>query len=261
MSDNILPLVAIGIGGLALLAFSLNAENIGSATTEVIEGTGKTVVDTGVGLVQGGVNIVSGRGQSTTEQYQQREGTIKLGESCTQNSDCSQLMTRPGPGGDIGSRVGCVIGKCDVRQVDLLNLGIYSNPIPGSRIPDDAIEALKQNNTYIGDYRTVSVGKACVDSNACSGTGIAGDAPNPTEYGCCQGTCEKLQTDFLGVKACKKDCVGSLFGRPGTCNDQPSGGSNQSSVVSGGTRPTTTEDVSKADRPVGGLSLGIVPIY
>lgn len=209
MDEGILPLVVIGIGGLALLTL---AAKPGLAKTLPKDLASGTLTGLQIGVQQ----ILTGRTPEAGEELSKRQGTILLGQQCAVNSDCSLNMTSPGPGGDAFSKVGCIRGVCDERNST--GLGVNVDPPRGSRFSNVSIDALKTNNLYKGNYRTVGVGSSCTSSKDCSGTGITGDAPNSKNVKCCQGECKIARKDYLGIPVCPEKCKKSLFKKVGTCN-------------------------------------------
>lgn len=130
--ETSLPLIAFAVGSYAVLMLVNNAKNIRPP----------------------------GEGDITQELYQEIEGTKVLGEDCSRDSSCSQNMTTIGPGGGLFSKVGCVRGKCDLRESSGVGFLYFDKP-PCSEYTPEEKNILIQNDTYTSDFRPSSDGSRC----------------------------------------------------------------------------------------------------
>ena len=74
------------------------------------------------------------------------------------------------------------------------------------------IDRISQSRKLLG---TVPLGGSCGSSSQCIDyTG----SNNPGDVLCCQGKCEKLLKDWLGLGFCPHQCVGFIFDNPGSCS-------------------------------------------
>jgi hypothetical protein len=255
MSDNIdkliIPLTIMGVAAVGLIALATSGKEISEAISDTISSTTSDTI-TGV------KDVIIGRESASEDIISSQNGQVLINQPCVQDSDCSQSMTTAGQGGDMFSRVGCLSGRCDVRNQNVGGLGNFDDP-KGSKKTDTQIEAEKQVGTYEGDYRTVGFGKSCISNLDCAGNGVAGNAPDENRTGCCQGECKQLRKDWFGINVCPNICRAGPFDKPGSCSGGSAAITTKDTIhntTSGGADLTTTSTTSSVSGASSGFTLG-----
>ena len=64
---------------------------------------------------------------------------------------------------------------------------------------------------------TVESGGACSVNTDCEGFAFL----QPDSLSCCNGTCQKLYADWVGIGFCGTDCKGGILDAEGTCYPNP----------------------------------------
>jgi hypothetical protein len=222
-----LPLLVLAVG--AVIVFTQVSKNITGGLADTVQGVG---------------TASKSAGEAVAKAFKSRpdEGSKIIGESCSDHYQCSSDPSKPTPGfgATSSSQIGCCRGKCSLKRKDWLGVYWCAEDVPNLPMTESEknvlltnAEKLKKDNPELSKqliekskniYNTKGINEPCASNFDCSVTGTAGTGRPSTEPGDlvrCNpraNRCQRLKKDWLGVYWLPDECVGSMFGKPGTCN-------------------------------------------